>query len=188
MSGWTDLDRVRYALRTCAELNGGAIPRTDGPGRGRRRRAPGRRVHEVAVPLPDRLEEPGAAGQVVGIDEPSGDPQRVVPLVVEDLAGEVGPAERAVEPPAQEPRQRLQGRGMPRGVAPEQGVRGLDQPIAPRSRARGPGRVSPAATWARQKPTTVISKSVSSSSASGGRSSGGPACPRPGRADDARGP
>ena len=78
--------------------------------------------------MPDRLAEPEAADRVVGVDEPSGDPELVVPLVVEELTGQVGPPERPVEPVGEGIRERLQRRRISRSVVHEEDVSRFDQP------------------------------------------------------------
>ena len=66
-------------------------------------------------------------GQVVGVDEPAGKPLRFVPIVVEDLASQLGPAEGAIEAPRQATRECVEHRGMARGSAPEHEARRVGQ-------------------------------------------------------------
>ena len=156
-------------LADLAERNGGSTPSTTAQWGTPQPLEGGVPFEKLGVEEPDLVAEPPAGREDVGQDQPAGDPPVLVAVVVEDRPGQVGAAERLVEPPGDQPGDRV-------GRARDGRSRGSRRPAGPPRPADGPRRRArrrrrTRAAWSRQKPTTVTSNRVSSASGSGGTSS-----------------
>src|SRR5205823_2425228 len=75
----------------------------------------------------DRVAKAATTGQGLGEDQPVGDPDFLITLVVQDLAGQVRAMKGPVQPQGQQLGHRLARCGVSRGMTPEEESSGLDE-------------------------------------------------------------